>query len=215
MINTRVFYCHVTMFPQPFSIAVVGPSGCGKTTWVKQLILSGHANPEKWYWFYTQRQPQLERELSHKVAFVEGLPDDVDTIIQDRSTSSCVVIDDQMTEAGSSQKVADLFTKHSHHCNTSVILILQNLFFRTKFSRDIHLNCQFLVLFKNPRDVRQIKTLATQMYPGEHEYFMSAYKHATSKPFNPLIIDTRPICDDKYRLSSHIFDKYPTFYVRG
>ena len=56
-----------------------------------------------------------------------------------------------------------------------------------------------MVLFANPRDRKQIKTLAGQMYPGDSSTFMEKFKKATSKPYGKLILDLRPNILEKDR----------------
>lgn len=67
--------------------------------------------------------------------------------------------------------LTSLFTKGSHHSNTSVIHIAQNLFGKNEEQRTINLNSLYLLVFKNPKDASQITYLAKQiMYPGEIRY---------------------------------------------
>ncbi|MEG7523639.1 MAG: hypothetical protein M3H12_11130, partial [Chromatiales bacterium] len=54
----------------------------------------------------------------------------------------------------------------SHHCNTSVVQLLQNLFPKGKENRTISINAQCMVMFKIPQDAGQVRHLAKQMYPG-------------------------------------------------
>ena len=56
-----------------------------------------------------------------------------------------------------------------------------------------------MVLFDNPRDRQQIKTLARQMYPGDSSNFMEKFKKATSRPYGKLILDLRPNVLEKDR----------------
>ena len=49
-----------------------------------------------------------------------------------------------------------------------------------------------MVLFANPRDRQQIKTLDRQMYPGDSSNSMEKFKKATSKHYGKLILDLRP-----------------------
>src|SRR5258706_1291764 len=58
-------------------------------------------------------------------------------------------------------------SKISHHRNVSVLYLTQNLFFKSKHSRTMSLNSHYIIVFKNPRDVTQIKTLAAQMRSEE------------------------------------------------
>ena len=46
--------------------------------------------------------------------------------------------------------------------------------------RTISLNSQYIVVFKNPRDVSQMTTLAKQMYPGRVKFVQEAFADATS-----------------------------------
>ena len=52
-----------------------------------------------------------------------------------------------------------------------------------------------MMLFANPRDRQQIKTLARQMYPGDSSTFAENFKKTTSKPYWKLILDLRPILE--------------------
>src|SRR5271163_1146546 len=63
--------------------------------------------------------------------------------------------------------VTKILTRISHHTNTSVIFITQNLFHAGKETRTVTSNGQCLVLFQNVRDKSQIAYLARQMYPGK------------------------------------------------
>ena len=87
----------------------------------------------------------------------EGLPQSFDN----DGKRGLVVLDDLMAETD--ERVTNLFTKKSHHSNTSVIYLVQNLFSKNKESRTISLNSQYMIVFKNPRDVTQMTTLAKQM----------------------------------------------------
>jgi len=46
-----------------------------------------------------------------------------------------MVIDDQMENAGGDKRIANLFTKGSHHRNLSVIYIVPNLFHTRLFQK--------------------------------------------------------------------------------
>ena len=60
-----------------------------------------------------------------EVEFVDGLPDP-NTFRPE--TRTLVVLDDLMAETDS--RVTILFTKKSHHCNTSVVYIFYRTYFR-------------------------------------------------------------------------------------
>ena len=75
-----------------------------------------------------------------------------------------MILDDLLNDVYSRQ-VCDLFTKGSHCRNIRVILITQNLFHQGRYSRDISLNAEYLVLLKNVRDKKQFTLLERQVYP--------------------------------------------------
>ena len=115
--------------------------------------------PERVTWYYGEWQLAYENLDIPNLHLQEGLPSSFDA-----DKRNVVVLDDLVAETDG--RVTDLFTKKSHHSNTSVIYLVQNLFSRNKESRTICLNTQYMVVFKNPRDASQITNLAKQMYAG-------------------------------------------------
>jgi hypothetical protein len=105
-----------------------------------------------------------------------------------------IIIDDHMHEVD--QRVANLFTKYSHH---------RNLFNRNKYHKTISLNTHYMVLFKNPRDMSQIMALAHQMYLRRTQFFLEAFARATAKPHGYMVIDMKQDIPDIVRLRSSIF----------
>ena len=79
-----------------------------------------------------------------------------------------------MTKAKYDQRIADLFTKGSHHRNISIVYLTQNVFPQGRACRDIALNTQYLVLFNNPIDRQQVATLARRIYPSTCATFKSS-----------------------------------------
>ena len=139
-------------------------------------------------------------ESMPEVEFVDGLQDP-NTFRPE--TRTLVVLDNLMAETDS--RVTILFTKNSHHCNTSVVYLLQNLFPKGKENRTISLNAQYLVLFKSPRDAGQVGQLAKQMYPGRVKYMLDAFKDATSTPYGYILIDLKQETPDDARLRTKVF----------
>ena len=146
----------------PFTCIVAGPTGCGKTTFVARLLRNAPSmnNPASGHvtWYYGEWQSAYENLDTPNVRLEQGLPSTFDT-----GKRNVVVLDDLMAETNGC--VTDLFTKKSHHSNTSVIYLVQNLFQKYKESRTISLNAQYMVVFKNPRDASQVTHLAKHV-PG-------------------------------------------------
>ncbi len=152
---------------------------------------------------------ELSRDLPH-VRFCEGVPENWDELI-DPKLRNLSILDDLMTECSKDPQVTKLFTQGSHHRNLSVIYIVQNLFYQSKESRTISLNCHYITLFKNPRDRSQVVHLAKQMYPGQTKFMVEAYADATRQPYSYLFIDLKPNCPEEYRLRSNIFPGESTY----
>ena len=169
-----------SVLKHPFTCVIAGPTGSGKTQFVSKLFNPPgddviQPSPQNIVWCYGAYQDAYER-LSTTVSniqFVEGFPEDLLATL-DRTRRNLVVIDDLMSESGNNKKISELFTKGSHHHNLSVILILQNLFYRGTEMRTISLNAHYMVLFKNPRDASQITHLARQMYPNKPKFMVEA-----------------------------------------
>ena len=190
----------------PFTCIVAGPTGCGKTTFAERLLRNAtslvNSPPEQITWCYGEWQPLYTNlaATNPNIHFLEGLPEATSF---DSKTRNLVVIDDLMTETD--ERVTKLFTKKSHHCNTSVVYLVQNLFPKGKENRTISLNAQYMVLFKNPRDATQVVHLAKQMYPGRVKYMREAFTDATSAPYGYLFVDLRQETPEYLRLRANIF----------
>jgi hypothetical protein len=103
------------------------------------------------------------------------------------SGGSIIVVDDFMLELN--PFMAQLFTAYSHHYRISVILLTQNLFLNTPIYRNISRNTTYIAVFKNPRDVSQIMSLARQLSPKNTKYIIGAFQEATEKPFSYMLFD--------------------------
>ena len=154
----------------------------------------------------------LLKTKKNKIEFREGLPRSED-YSSDPLSPKLVIIDDLMRESSSCDAIVDLFTKGSHHKNLSVILISQNLFHQGRGQRDISLNANYIVVFKNPRDRAQIRHLARQVYPDDPKFLEEAYYDATSRPHGYLLLDLKQSTPDEYRFRACIFPIDTVHYV--
>ena len=202
-------------FKHPFSMVVSGPSGSGKSVLTTKLLLSSLIQPslERIIWCFGQWQPLYDTisKRIHRIEFVNDIPDHLnDQHYINVSKRNILVFDYLMTEAKCDQRIADLFTKGSHHRNISVVYLTQNLFPQGKACRDIILNTQYMVLFNNPIDRQQVATLARRIYPSTSAVFMKRFERATSYPYGHLVIDLKWDTAEKDRLHTKIFDTAKT-----
>jgi len=115
---------------------------------------------------------------------------------------SLIVIDDMIFELSNNEKLAGLFTKESHHRNISVILLSQNVFFKSAVFRVVSLNCKYILLTKTVRDLTQIEMLGRQLFPRKQKLFLEIFLMATSEPYGYLLVDLTQSTDDQFRLRS-------------
>ena len=162
-------------------------------------------SPVRVTWYYGEWQSAYEN-LDIPNLHLEGLPTSFDA-----SKRNIVVLDDLMAETD--ERVTNLFTKKSHHCNTSVIYLVQNLFPKNKESRTISLNSQYIVVFKNPRDVSQMTTLAKQMYSGRVKFVQEAFADATSTPYGYIFVDLKQDTPEDLRLRMSMLPDDAVQYV--
>ena len=193
----------------PFSMIVAGSRKSGKTVFTKHILQYGKdlikpAMPKRIMWVYAKHQPDLLEELmsiDKNIEYVDGIPQDLESTF-DRNVMNLIILDDMMDEASKDERVSQLFTR-GRHDNLSVIYLTQNLFHKNQ--RNISLNSDYIVVFKNPRDASQIVNLARQVMPSNTKFFVWAYRDATKKPFSYLFLDVTPTRDDRFRVSSNIF----------
>ena len=207
-------------FRSPSTLGIFGCTQAGKSSFVRKLLYEASdlftIKPE-WILYCYGVEPANMEELSTSIAGLvmnEGLPSE--ELIAEKTMSrehGIIVLDDLMGAVMKSSKAESLFIMGSHHKNLTVILVSQNLFYQGKAARTISLNMHYMVLYRNLRDKRQIKSLAQQIFPGQVNNFMEVYNDVHKEPFNYLVLDLHPHTDGEYRLRTHIFNgETPTIY---
>lgn len=139
---------------------------------------------------------------------IEGPPpDDMAT-----KPGSVVVVDD--LQGSHVTVLSEWFTKKSHHQDTSIIYLVQNVFDKTPVHRTISLNANYLVLFKNPRDSSQIVHLSKQVFPGRSKVMIDAYRQITrTRAHSYLLVDFKQDTPNLFRLRSSLFPEEAVVYV--
>ena len=131
-----------------------GPSSSGKTVFTKpkQALNKLDKQFETIYWFYSEWQDGYKD--CPRISFVSGMPSSLNAYLE-LSRPKAMVLYNMMMQCASSELIAQSFTQKRHHQNLSVILILQNLYCQGKVMRNVHLNTEYVVLFRNTRDKSQ------------------------------------------------------------
>jgi hypothetical protein len=204
-------------FSTPTSILCAGPTMAGKTSFVIKLLENASEMfkeaPTKILFCYLVWQPAFERLKKIDILSLhEGLPERGDiTELGLIKGHKVVVFDDMLKYIVNDINIQDYVTVSSHHNNMSIILLSQNIFAQGQTARTISLNCHYIVLFNNKRDVSQVSRLGSQIMPGNVRYFVDSYEKATAVKYGYLLIDFSPHTEKKYQLRTRIFpDETPT-----
>ena len=197
-----------TRFRALFGAFISVPTLSGKSQWIFKLI----ANIEKMIdipiqrivYCYDQWQPGFEiASKTSTIEFVKGLSEilsDDNYFTKDHPT--LLVIDDLANEIATDPGSTKLFTQIIHHRNVCIFLLIQNVFKQGRSMRDIALNSQYYVMFRNVRDVGQISVLARQM---GIPHLTDAYRSATEEPYQPIVVDLKSDSPEYLRVRSHVF----------
>ena len=192
-----------------FKIFLSGPSGCGKTTFITDLITNldqiSVDPPKKVIYFYKEWQTKFtDMEQTLGVNFIE----DNDMIIEqikDFSVPALVIFDD-MLNSENLKAVAQLFTVFGRHLNLCLAFLTQRLFNNNEFFRQISQNSDYIGVFKNPRNSREIRTLASQITPKTLE-LLTIYQKATKEPYSYVLINLTQEGLPQLKYISNVFSK--------
>ena len=185
---------------------IAGGSGCGKSTLVSKIIANINQVmdrvPARIVVCYSRMQhlyDTFKKLAPCPIEFIEGLPADLVT-----PPNTLLILDD-LQGRENVRAISSWFTKNSHHYDTSVLYLIQNIFDKFPEHRTISLNAHYIIVFKNPRDASQISHLARQMYPTNPNVMISAYKQATAEAHGYLLVDLKQNTSDIWRLRQGLF----------
>ncbi len=111
-------------------------------------------------------------------------------------------MDDLMLSATDAY-LAELFTRKNHHEMIFSIFISQNLF--DKNLRVARSNSQYIILTRAPNAILSIRTLGSQLFPKQLNFFMDAYNQATKEAYKYLMIDMHAASHPQLKLRTNIF----------
>ena len=164
--------------------------------------------------FYRQKQPIYDEWSQSGLLdeMSEGMPDKNDLLArlsEYKDNGGCLIFFDDMSSLVQNyeEDFVHYWTVVSHHYNVSFFLVLHSLF--SPALRMLSLNTHRFFLTKSPRDVSQVRTLASQAFPGRSSFVVHAYEDATSRQYGFLILDFSPNCNSKLRVVANIFGEEP------
>lgn len=184
---------------------IVGPSGSGKSHVVlkilqyRTLLISGDPF-KKIFWVVGEMSsvPAELKAICPDVIVERGLD-----FLKDVEPDSLIVFDDLVMKLYQSEAIADLAIRRSSHEKISFIIISQNLYYQSKFSRTINLSASMLICFNFFRDSSTYETLCRQLECSSYRLLHKALtSHLRERAHNFFIIDMHPRCHPLLRYRS-------------
>ena len=154
--------CDVTL-QMGSCLILSGPSSSGKSTFVTNLIKSRNTmfdrKIENAYVVCSNIQTMYNdlfksghiKELFYKMPSRNEILELA--YINKPKGGAILILDDLLTEISNSNLVIqELFTEIAHHNDLTVVLCVQNLFYKGGIYRTLSLNASYIIPFKHPRD---------------------------------------------------------------
>jgi hypothetical protein len=201
------WFINSNVFTHPFNCVIAAPTMGGKTFLIKEILkfkdIMISPSPTKIVYCYKAWQPTYDeiRSNNTSILFHKGI---YDMNKFKPSENNLIVLDDLMQECINDLEIVSLFTVGTHHTSTSVFFLTQNIFSKGKYSRDLSLNSNYIINFKNPRDQLQMQVLARQIFGNKSKYLMESYDDATKKPYGYIFLDLRQDTELRNRVQTGI-----------
>ena len=191
-----------------FKLFISGPSRCGKTFFVADLLQNIYTfakqPPSLVVYIYKVWQSKFDEMNNVVHIFLEDQKDIVDKIKEYATGSPILVVFDDMINSSSLSELAPLFTVDARHMNMTLVFLTQRMFVNDEYFRQISQNCDYFIIFKNPRNSSEIRTLAQQITPGSL-HLINMYIEATKEPFSYLFINLTQECPPEIKYLSQFF----------
>ena len=133
-----------TRFKNPWSMIVSAPSSSGKTVFTKQVLNKSDKQFENIFLLYSEWQDGYKG--CSGISFVSGMPSSLDAYLE-LSGPKAMLFDDMIMRADCTNFHSEA-TPPKPKCHIN----LQNVYSQGKVMRNVHLNTEYVVLFRNPRD---------------------------------------------------------------
>ena len=196
------------------NVLVIGATGSGKTTAILNIIKEKliEPMPEKLFFMYAAHQPFMDTwnsdPANQAIEFIEGLKLEV---LDQYEGPKLLVIDDLILSL--SRDLVNHFLAGSHHKNTTTIFTTHSVFLNNDMYRLISNNSQYIMLFKNKRNLSQVKLLAHQVLEKEFNRLLEAYKYISAYEF--VLLSCHPRVPDELLVTADFFKEWPSVFLQS
>lgn len=191
----------------PFNCIIAAPTMGGKTYMIREILKFKNdlISPEPTNIIYCykswQKSYDLMKSYDKSIIFHEGI---YDMTKLKSINKNLIILDDLMIECINNPDILNLFTVGTHHTNTSVFFLTQNIFSKGKYTRDLSLNSNYIICFKNPRDRLQIQVLARQIYGNNSKFLLESFEDSTKNPYGYIFLDLKQETESRNRVQTGI-----------
>ena len=201
---------------------LVGSSGSGKTKFISRLvqernhffevpppkvIFCSHSGSRE------QHTSELQKELvsndgrhSPLVEFINHVPDNSELF----EPHTMLIFDDMLSDEDSAanlQRLLSFFRRRAHHERLYCFITAQSLFSKLRDFGDLSQNASYMLLFKSPRMMQQIRYFATQLTGVEcARAICEAYKDIMKRfRFPHMYLSFHPLTNEKTFCLANLF----------
>jgi len=178
-------------FQTPCAVCISGPSQSGKSSFIVKLVecreVMFNQKFERLYYCQPPNlcigyNPVFEQicKTFPSAELVSGLPDVTKLQLDIDSTSKLLILDDLMVSLLNSEEMVHLFTVQIHHSNITCLFTLHNIYSQSRFSKTISRNIAYSVLFYNRLDLRELKTISSQI-SNNSNFLLDCFKFLMEK----------------------------------
>ena len=137
--------------------------------------------------------------------FIQDSDDLMNDIEKFMTGAPTFIIFDDLLNSKRLPEIAQLFVVDGRHKNLSLAYTTQKMFINNDYFRQISNNCTHFIVFRNVRNLQEIKILASQLTPGKRE-LIDIYQDACREPYTYLIIYLTQLTPYVIRYLSNLFD---------
>ena len=156
-------------FSHPFQYFGRGTLGVRQTVFTENVLLD---NAELFddastliHYCYGAWQDRFQAMKDREVQFHERIPNHQELVQRFPHGGGILIMDDLMDEGSNDKRVLDLFTKHSHHQNVTVLYLCQDMLPVGKYAKSISRNAHYIVAFKTPGINWECATCSFNRFP--------------------------------------------------